>query len=84
MVKSKLKRVQPKKLPEDPRRKKQVSTFLKRYGRSGYQQAGRKGSEHSPTKFDSERGRQAAIISWEKRRAKAAGEENDHVEQSQI
>lgn len=69
-----------KKLPEDPRRKKQVSTFIKRYGRAGYQQAGRKGNENSPTKFTSESGSRAAKIGWEKRRAEALRKENDHGE----
>jgi len=65
-----------KKLPEDPRRKKQVSTFLKRYGRDGYAVAGSLGGKNSPTRFTSKTASEAARKGWEKRRAKAAEKEN--------
>ncbi len=65
-----------KKLPEDPRRKQQVKTFIGRYGRGGYQQAGSLGGKKSPTKFTSETASAAAKKGWEKRRAKAAEKEN--------
>lgn len=61
-----------KKLPTNPRRKKQVSTFVKRYGRQGYQQAGSMGGKKSPTKFNSETASAAAKKLWEKRRQEAA------------
>lgn len=60
------------KLPEDPRRKEQVKTFLKRYGRQGYAYAGSEGGKKSPTKFTSQTASKAALIGWEKRRARAA------------
>lgn len=60
------------KLPEDPRRRKQVKTFIKRYGREGYKTvAGRKGKP-SPASFDSERGRRAALKMHALRRIREA------------
>lgn len=60
------------KLPDDPRRRKQVKTFVQRYGREGYSRvAGRKGKP-SPASFNSATGREAALRSWEVRRARAA------------
>ena len=61
-----------KKLPKDLRRKKQVSTFLKRYGREGYSQAGSLGGKKSPTRFTSENASAIAKAGWEKRRQRAA------------
>lgn len=60
------------KLPEDPQRRKQVKTFIARNGREGYQKAGSKGGQNSPMKFDSDRGRQAALRMHEIRRQKLA------------
>ncbi len=60
------------KLPEDPRYRKQVKTFVQRHGRDGYSKvAGRKGRP-SPASFNSETGRLAAIRSHEVRRERAA------------
>lgn len=64
-----------KKYPENPRRYKQVSTFMKRYGRQGYQQAGSLGGKKSPTKFTSETASRAAKLGWEKRHKRAAERE---------
>lgn len=72
-----------RKLPEDPRRKKQVSTFLKRYGRQGYQQAGSIGGRDSPTKFTSESASRASKIGWEKRRARQALEKENETNERQ-
>ena len=63
-----------KKLPNDPRRKKQVSTFIKRYGRQGYQQAGSIGGKKSPTRFNSESAAAAARRGHELRRQRQAAE----------
>lgn len=71
-----------KKLPTDPRRKKQVSTFVSRYGRGGYQQAGSLGGKASPTKFTSETASAAAKKGWEKRRAAQQLEKENGNEQS--
>lgn len=60
------------KLPEDPQRRKQVKTFIARNGREGYQKAGSKGGQNSPMKFDSDRGREAALRMHEIRRQKLA------------
>ena len=60
------------KLPEDPQRRKQVKTYVARNGREGYQKAGSKGGQNSPMKFDSERGRLAALRMHEVRRQKLA------------
>ncbi len=65
-----------KKLPNNPQRKKQVKTFLERYGRQGYAIAGSAGGKNSPTRFTSETASAAAKKSWETRRAKAAEKEN--------
>jgi hypothetical protein len=64
-----------RKLPTDPRRKQQVKTFMKKYGRQGYAQAGSLGGRKSPTKFNSETASKAAAVGWEKRRARAAEKE---------
>lgn len=72
-----------KKLPEDPRRKQQVKTFVSRYGRAGYQQAGSMGGKNSPTKFTSETASAAAKRGWEKRRANALRKENGTDENGQ-
>lgn len=60
------------KLPEDPQRRKQVKTFIARNGREGYQKAGSKGGQNSPMKFDSDRGREAALRMHAIRRQKLA------------
>ena len=73
------------KLPKDPQRRKQVKTYILRNGRDGYQKAGSKGGLNSPTKFDSERGRAAALRMHEIRRqklAQAAREERSNERQS--
>ena len=67
-----------RKLPTDPRRKQQVKTFMGRYGRQGYSQAGSLGGKVSPTRFTSETASAAAKKGWEKRRAKAAEKETDN------
>lgn len=71
-----------KKLPTDPRRKQQVKTFIGRYGRGGYQQAGSIGGKKSPTKFTSETASAAAKRGWEKRRAAQQLEKENGNEQS--
>lgn len=71
-----------RKLPTDPRRKKQVSTFVSRYGRGGYAQAGSLGGKKSPTKFTSETASAAAKKGWEKRRAAQQLEKENGNEQS--
>ena len=60
------------KLPEDPQRRKQVKTYIARNGRDGYQKAGSKGGQNSPMKFDSDRGREAALRMHQIRRQKLA------------
>lgn len=64
-----------KKLPEDPRRKQQVKTFVAKYGRKKYRQAGAKGGSITPTQFNSETGRRAVAIREAKRRAAREAEE---------
>lgn len=66
-----------KKLPTDRRRRKQVSTFMKRYGRDGYRQAGSLGGKKSPTRFNSETASRASKLGWEKRRAAAERKKTD-------
>lgn len=62
-----------RKLPKDLRRRKQVQTFLSKYGRDGYARAGSKGGgPHSPGSFTSESARRAVQIAWANRRARAA------------
>lgn len=70
-----------KKLPNDPRRKKQVSTFVSRYGRQGYAHAGSMGGKNSPTKFTSKTASEAAKKGWEKRRAAQAAEKENGNDQ---
>lgn len=63
------------KLPKDPRRKKQVETYLTKHGREGYAKAGAKGGgKNSPGSFTSESASRAASIGWANRRARAAEE----------
>lgn len=72
-----------RKLPEDPRRKQQVSTFLKRYGRQGYRHAGSLGGKKSPSKFSSETASKAIKARWDKKRAQELAErKTDDEEQS--
>ena len=72
-----------KKLPNDPRRKQQVKTFIGRYGRGGYQQAGSIGGKKSPTKFTSETASAPAKKGWEKRRANAEKENGNEQSNGQ-
>lgn len=66
------------KLPVVRRYRKQVKTFVGRYGRQGYQLAGaRGGGKNSPGSFTSDQARQASLISWEKRRARQAAAEKE-------
>lgn len=71
-----------RKLPDNPRRKQQVKTFIGRYGRSGYAHAGSLGGKKSPTKFTSETASAAAKKGWEKRRAAQQLEKENGNEQS--
>lgn len=75
MVKGKLK------LPEDPQYRKQVKTFIARHGRKAYAEIGSRGGKPTPASFDSERGRKAALIMWEKRRQAALAAERGQSEQ---
>ncbi len=70
---------------KDPRRERQVSTFLSRYGKQGYAKAGSRGGKRSPTKFTSSNASEMAKRSWEKRRQREAAIErkNEHHEQSE-
>jgi len=71
------------KLPENPRYRKQVKTFTANNGRDAYSRIGSRGGKPTPASFDSERGRQAAKIGWEKRRARAQKELNGNNQNEQ-
>ena len=60
------------KLPKDPQRRKQVSTYVTNNGRDAYKTAGSKGGRNSPTRWTSETGRLAAFRMHEIRRQKLA------------
>lgn len=61
------------KFPVETRRERQAKTYLKKYGRRGYVLMGRKGGgPGSPGSFTSESARKAALVGWEKRRARQA------------
>lgn len=68
------------KLPDDPRRRKQVKTFIGKHGREKYSEIGRRNGKPTPASFDSERGRAAANRMWEKRRAAQAAESEKNNE----
>lgn len=65
------------KLPEDPRRKQQVKTFVEKYGRQGYQQAGSLGGKKSPTRFNSESARRANLIGQQRKRERREAAERE-------
>lgn len=71
------------KLPEDPKARKQVKTYMERHGRNAYKDAGRKGGgPNSPGSFTSERARLAGIKSGEARAAKRAQQLKEEEAQS--
>lgn len=61
--------------PVDPRRRKQVRSYLKKHGRRGYVEAGRKGGgPNSPGSFTSDKARLAAEKRWQLHRERIAKE----------
>jgi hypothetical protein len=65
-------------LPDGKSNRKRVKTFIARYGRQGYQNAGKLGGEISPTRFTSETARQAGLRSQAKRREQRLAAEQEH------
>lgn len=58
-----------RKLPKNPKARKQVKTYLAKHGREGYRKAGKMGGgANSPGSFNSESARRASLIYWARRR----------------
>jgi hypothetical protein len=61
----------------------QVKTTKERHGDDHYKKIGKKGGDESPTKFDSERGMNAANIRWQKFRELKLKEQEGKKENEQ-
>lgn len=71
-----------KKLPDDPRRKQQVQTFMKRHGREKYQEIGSRNGRPTKGSFTSETARAASLKYWADRRAAQAAAESEKTDES--
>lgn len=65
---------------KSPDRVRQVETTKKEHGQDHYRKIGKKGGDNSPTKFNSDTGRRAVLIRWERYRAEKLKKANEQKE----